>query len=61
MSRVRPNETEPPWIKEVEQLGIVAPPAERGNLGELLAKENLPTAGKPGVLDAVLEERETGR
>ena len=61
VSRTRSDETEPPWLKEVEQLGIIAPPAERRHLGESLAKANLPTAGKPGVLDAVLEERERGR
>jgi antitoxin (DNA-binding transcriptional repressor) of toxin-antitoxin stability system len=61
VARARSGETEPPWLREMEQVGIVTPPAKRGHSKEFLAKENLPTAGKPGVLDAVLEERETGR
>ena len=56
-----------PWIKEVERLGIVAPPRKTGKKGfpsELLSGEKIAIKNrKKGdtVLDALLEEREDGR
>jgi prevent-host-death family protein len=53
-----------PWIKEIERLGIVTPPKKKGFPSELLAKDKviLPREkGKPAVLEALLEERRTGR
>ncbi len=53
-----------PWIKEMEQLGIVTPPKKKGFPLELLARKKvILTRGKsePAVLKALLEERRTGR
>lgn len=61
VSKVSPAKAEAPWIKEMEQLGIVVRPDKKGYSGKFLARKNLPPVGKPGVLDALLEERETGR
>jgi hypothetical protein len=51
--------TQSSWIKEVQQLGIVVPPQERGFPPEFLSKDTIPPGEKeiPGVLDALLEER----
>jgi len=53
------------WIKEMEKLGIIQPPQKGGTLpAELLSLRNLPSVKKRGrgsVLEALLEERETGR
>ncbi len=61
VSRAAPGKAEAPWVKEMEQLGILVSPDKKGYSDEFLAEKNLPAAGKPGVLDALLEERETGR
>ncbi len=53
-----------PWIKEMEQPGIVTPPKKKGFPSELLTRKKvILTRGKggPGVLKALLEERRTGR
>jgi prevent-host-death family protein len=53
-----------PWIKEIEGLGIVTPPKKKGFPPELLARDKviLPREkGEPAVLEALLEERRTGR
>lgn len=52
------------WIKDVENLGMVLPPRKQGFRRGLLSKEAVvPKAGKAkhGVLEALLEERSTGR
>ena len=61
-SETQPNET--PWIKEVERLGIVKTPQKKGIPQELLAEENViltRRTAKASVLEALLEERNTGR
>lgn len=53
-----------PWIKEVELLGIVKTPRKKGFPPELIAEENvIMTRRTPNasVLEALLEERNTGR
>jgi antitoxin (DNA-binding transcriptional repressor) of toxin-antitoxin stability system len=52
------------WIKEIEQLGLVEPPAERGYPAGFFHVENMPSPPeetRTGVLQALLEERESGR
>ncbi len=52
-----------PWIKEMEQLGIVTPPKKKGFPLELLGRKKvILTRGnsEPAVLKALLEERRTG-
>lgn len=52
------------WIKEIEQLGVVSPPSERGYSREFLDMRSLPAPRRKvraGVLRALLEERESGR
>jgi len=61
VSKAAQGKAEAPWIKEMEQLGIVVRPKQKGYPREFLAKKSLPAGGEPGVLDALLEERETGR
>ena len=49
-----------PWIKEMEQLGIVTPPKKKGFPPELLARKKvilIRGKGEPAVLKALLEER----
>lgn len=61
-SETQANET--PWIKEVERLGIVTPPQKKGFPQDLLAEENLVLTrrmAKASVLEALLEERNTGK
>ena len=53
-----------PWIKEMERLGIVTPPKKKRFPPELLARDKvilLREKGEPAVLEALLEERRTGR
>ncbi len=53
-----------PWIKEMEQLGIVTPPKKKGFPPELLARERVILTNakeKPAILKALLEERRSGR
>lgn len=53
-----------PWIKEMEGLGIVTPPKKKGFPQKLLARDKVVLSrekGKPAVLEALLEERRTGR
>jgi len=53
-----------PWIKEMEQLGIVTPPKKKGFPLELLGRKKViltPGNSEPAVLKALLEERRTGR
>ncbi len=53
-----------PWIKEMEQLGIVTPPKKKGFPPEFLKRERVILARekkKPAVLKALMEERKTGR
>jgi antitoxin (DNA-binding transcriptional repressor) of toxin-antitoxin stability system len=59
ISRADTDVTQSSWIKEVQQLGIVVPPQESGFHPEFLSKDTIPPGekGKPGVLDALLEER----
>ncbi|MBL7211976.1 MAG: type II toxin-antitoxin system Phd/YefM family antitoxin [Desulfobacteraceae bacterium] len=54
-SDVGQNKT--PWIKEMEQLGIVTSPQQRGLPPEVLHGEKK----KTDVLKALLHERDTGR
>ncbi|MGD9261626.1 MAG: hypothetical protein PVG44_14360 [Desulfobacterales bacterium] len=64
VSQVKPGKTHTPWIKELEQLGIVNPPNELDFPQDLLDKQDLALPSRPaktGVLKALLEERETGR
>ena len=64
VSQVAADDNETPWIEEMQQLGIVAPPKKKGFPPELLAREELILSkkeGRPKVLEALLEERETGR
>jgi len=64
VSQVSTGNNKPPWIKELERLGIVTPPETRGFPQEFLDKEELilpPENGKPAVLKALLEERDSGR
>lgn len=64
VSQAATDSNETPWIEEMQQLGIVAPPKIKGFPPELLAKEELILTGKQGtpeVLEALLEERKTGR
>jgi len=64
ISQADAQDTETPWIKEMEQLGIVTPPKKKGFPPKLLAKEELILTGKKdkaSVLKALLEERNTGR
>jgi len=52
------------WIKEIEQQGVVSPPAERSYPRGFLTIKSLPASkrkGRLGVLRALLEERESGR
>ena len=61
-SESQTNET--PWINEVERLGIVKTPQKRGFPAELIAEENVVLTrrtAKASVLEALLEERNTGR
>ena len=61
-SETQANET--PWIKEMELLGIVKTPQKKGFPPELIAEENLiltRSTAKTSVLEALLEERNTGR
>ena len=61
-SETQVNET--PWIKEVERLGIVKTPQKKGFPPGLIAEENVVLTrrtAKASVLEALLEERNTGR
>lgn len=53
------------WVKEMEKMGIIQPPQKRGPLpAELLSPRDLPSLKKKtrrSVLEALLEERKTGR
>jgi antitoxin (DNA-binding transcriptional repressor) of toxin-antitoxin stability system len=62
LSESQANET--PWIKEVELLGIVKAPQKKGFPAEVIAEENVVLtrrAADASVLEALLEERNTGR
>ena len=64
VSQAGTHDDETPWIKDVEHLGIVMPPRKKGFPRGLLTKGIVaPRAGKVkrGVLEALLEERSTGR
>ena len=64
ISQVPADHDDTPWIKEVEGIGIVSPPRKKGMREELLTKETLISTRKTAksrVLEALLEERETGR
>jgi len=64
ISQAKTEKSETPWIKEVERLGIVAPPKNKEFPPELLSGEGLISRkGKSGtgVLQALLEERSSGR
>ena len=64
ISQVKPEKNHTPWIKELEQLGIVNPPNEADFPHDLLNEKELALPSrhaKAGVLKALLEERETGR
>jgi prevent-host-death family protein len=61
VSRAAPGKAEAPWVKEVEQLGLVVGPQHKGYPRDFLAKKSLPAGGEPGVLRALLEERDGGR
>ena len=53
-----------PWIKELERMGVVNPPATRELPKELLDRRAvvlLPDRKKAAVLNALLEERDSGR
>ena len=64
VSQADTEDNRTPWVKEMERLGIVTPPKKKGFPPELLAGEKVISArekGEPGVLEALLEERRTGR
>ncbi len=53
-----------PWIKEMEQLGIVTPPKKKGFPPKLLVRKKViltRVKSEPTVRKALLEERRTGR
>ena len=64
VSQAETKNNDAPWIREVERLGIVTPPQKKGFPPELLTKKKMVlTQGevKPAVLEALLDERNTGR
>jgi antitoxin (DNA-binding transcriptional repressor) of toxin-antitoxin stability system len=64
VSRLESQANETPWIKEVVLLGIVKTPPKKGFPPELIAEENVVStrrAADTSVLEALLEERNTGR
>ena len=64
VSQADTEKNKTPWIKEMEQLGIVTPPKKKGFPPELLTRERVVLARekeKPEILKALLEERRTGR
>lgn len=64
VSQTAAQSRETPWIKEVQQMGIVSFPQEKGFTSEFLTKDkSFPSVkkGRPAVLEALLEERKTGR
>lgn len=64
VSRSETQANETPWIKEVELLGIVKRPQKKGFPPELIAEEHVVLTrrtAKDSVLEALLEERNTGR
>ena len=64
VSRSESQANETPWIKEMESLGIVKAPQKKGFPPELLGEENVVLtrrAADASVLEALLEERNSGR
>ena len=64
VSQTASEDSRTPWVKEMERLGIVTPPKEKGFPPELLARDKLILRRKkvkPTVLEALLEERKSGR
>jgi antitoxin (DNA-binding transcriptional repressor) of toxin-antitoxin stability system len=64
ISQVAANETETPWIREVQKLGIVEPPREKGFPPGFFSRDKIIPGcdeGKSGVLDALLDERSHDR
>lgn len=64
VSQASAQDNETPWIREIERLGIVSPPRKKGFSPELLTGEILSfreCKTKADVLNALLEERNTGR
>lgn len=58
------KDSETPWIKEMEELGIVTPPTKKRYPPELLDRRKMVSTqekAEPGVLKALLEERSSGR
>jgi len=63
VSQTDSDNAQTPWIKEVIQLGLVTPPKKKGFPVEILNKKmTVPKKGKkPSVLQALLDERDSGR
>lgn len=64
VSQAPAGQTEAPWIREMEQLGIVTPPREKGLPQDFLHRDTVTSTRrkpKPAVLKALLEERHSGR
>ena len=64
VSKAETENKDTPWIREVERLGIVTPPQKKGFPQELLTKKKVVLMRgevKPAVLEALLDERNTGR
>ena len=53
----------PPWLKKMQDLGVIKPPEKKTGRSEFFTlKEAVSMGGKSmGVLDALLDERKTGR
>lgn len=64
VSQTEAKGDETPWIKEMEQLGVVAPPKKKWSAQAFLTKRRSVLEGqkgRAGVLKALLEERSGGR
>ncbi len=64
VSQTEPDGYEAPWIKEMEQLGVVMPPRKKWSAQAFLGKRKSVLKGQKGesgVLNALLEERNAGR
>ena len=64
VSQADTENNQAPWIKEMQQLGIVTPPKKKGFPPELLTRKRViltRQTKKPDILKALMEERRSGR